>query len=176
MSMPIDTMSMRIDYAMSFDNAISFDNTMSFGNSMSFDNTMSMTIPFSGDGDTKISVPIFAMSMPPCDATFTCPEAGTCDWGGGGRSRMEERFVNATPFHQLTRPPTPLLSPRAELGIAIRSILTSQSKVAVAQRRSLMQLFRLASPKAATFMKAVRIRPDPTTGSLSLVTTQQLLG
>ena len=64
MSMPIDTMSMPIDNAMSFDNA------------------MSMSMPFFGEGDTEISKPSFAMSMPTCDVTYTCPAAGTCGCGG----------------------------------------------------------------------------------------------
>jgi hypothetical protein len=61
-----DSMSMRIDEAM-----MSFDNTMS----------MSMSMPFV-DGDTEMPMPIFSMSMPTCDTTYTCPDAGTCDCSG----------------------------------------------------------------------------------------------
>ena len=89
MSMPIDAMSLPVDNTMSFDNAMSFDNTMSFDNAMSFDNTMSVAMPFSlGGADMTTSV--FAMSMPTCDATYTCPAAGTCDCGGNVQDATKE--------------------------------------------------------------------------------------
>jgi hypothetical protein len=49
---------------------------------MSFDNSMSMSMSMPFFGDTEMSMPIFALSMPTCDTTYTCPDAGTCDCGG----------------------------------------------------------------------------------------------
>ena len=71
MSMPLDTMSMPVD------------------ETMSFDSSMSIAIPFSVGG-VDMSMPIFTMSMPTCDATYTCPTAGTCDCGGNVQDEAKE--------------------------------------------------------------------------------------